>query len=179
MNRLIEKINNFNFDFQEIKLSVLKILMENNFPLQIGLTHTINAVTEEEKLYESVGSLYDSKTGLFKLKENEFTIFNEKYKNTILYEIYKSIPDLGRFRIMTMSGPSCYSVHRDLTKRYHYVLETNKNCYFLFPELKEFVHVPLDKNLYLVNTLQYHTFLNGSKERRIHLVFDDLSTLKN
>jgi hypothetical protein len=174
---LIEKLD-YKFDFDLIKADVLSILEEHNFITQIGLTHSSRIMTEDEKILESVGSIKDYETGKFKFKETDFVNFNERYKHTYLYEMYKSLPNLGRCRIMTMYGPKCYTFHRDMSKRYHYVIETNLNCLFLFPQRNAQYHIPADKTLYIVDTRYRHSFINGSRERRIHLVFDDLSTLQ-
>ena len=165
-----------NFDFDKIKADTLKIIEANPCLSQIGLTHSNAILTEQEKILESVGSILDE-TGSMRFKETDFVNFNDAYKDTSLYEMYTAIPNLGRFRIMIMDGPKCYTIHRDLTKRYHYVLETNANCIFLFPGLKLQFHLPADGILYKVDTTNKHTFVNGSKERRIHLVIDDISTL--
>jgi hypothetical protein len=174
---IIEQTN-FNFDFDKAKADVLRILEEHNFIPQIGLTHSPKSKTLEEKILESTGSIFDFENREFRFKETDFNIFNDAYKNTYLYEMYKTVPNIGRFRIMTMDGPKCYTLHRDLTKRDHYVIETNPDCLFLFSGVNKIIHIPCDHNLYLVDTRHKHTFVNGSKKRRIHLVMDDLSTLK-
>ena len=175
MTNIIQKLD-YIFDFEEIKRNVLSIIEEHNL-LQIGLTHSDKDLTEEEKIIDCVGSLYNYDTREFRNKETDFTQFNEKYKNTYLYEVYKNLPNIGRVRIMTMNGPSCYTIHRDLTKRYHYAIETNKDCLFLFPSKEQQFHIPCDRNMYLVDTRNKHTFVNGSRKRRIHLVLDDLTDL--
>ena len=174
-----KKLPEYNFDFDQIKKEVFSIIEEHNFIPQIGLTHSTKELTEDQKVLESTGSIFDFENKCFKFKETDFSIFNEKYRNTYLFEVYKSIPNLGRFRIMTMDGPKCYTLHKDLSKRYHYVIETNLNCLFLFPDQNQMFHIPCDKNLYLVDTRYRHTFVNGSRSRRIHLVMDDLSSLGN
>jgi len=176
---VIKKLPEYNFNFEEIKKDVLWILEKYNLP-QVGLTHSIKTITgsDEDRIRECTGSIIDYETNSYKFLETDFTEFNNDFKSTSLYEMYKSVPNIGRFRIMTMSGPKCYSIHRDLTKRYHYVIETNLDCLFLFPGIKQQIHIPRDGNLYLVDTRYKHTFVNGSKKRRIHLVMDDLSTLQ-
>jgi len=172
---IIKKLQSF--DFERIKTDTLSILERYSWP-QIGLTHSIKEMTAEEKLLESVGSIKDPDTGKFKFAETDFVVFNEEFKGTALYEMYQSLENIGRFRIMTMMGPVCYTIHNDLTRRYHYVIETNPDCIFLFPGLRQQFHIPCDQHLYLVDTRFRHTFVNGSRQRRIHLVLDDLSTLK-
>lgn len=170
---------NYEFDFDKVRNDVMVILEEHNFIPQIGLTHSIKAKTFEEKILESTGSIFDFDSKEYKFKETDFTIFNEAYKGTYLYEMYRAVPNIGRFRIMTMTGPMCYTSHRDLSKRYHFVIETNPECLFLFPGIKQMHHIPMDGSLYLVDTRYKHTFVNGSRQRRIHLVMDDLGSLLN
>jgi len=169
----------YRFDFEKAKADVLRILEEQNFISQIGLTHSDRELTEEQKILESTGSIFDYDNRNYKFKETDFTIFNERYKDTYLYEMYRAVPNIGRFRIMTMDGPKCYTLHRDLSKRYHYVIETNPDCLFLFPGVQQMFHIPEDSNLYIVDTRYKHTFVNGSRKRRIHIVMDDLSTLRS
>lgn len=174
---ILRKLTEYQFDFELAKEAAFKILAEHNFISQIGLTHSTKEMTEHEKILESTGSIFDRESKKFKFRETDFSVFNERYKDTYLYEMYKAIPNIGRFRIMTMDGPSCYTLHRDLTQRYHYVLQTNPDCLFLFPGKYSQFNIPADGHLYMVNTLFRHTFVNASNMRRIHLILDDISTL--
>lgn len=142
---------------------------------QLSLTHVVGA-SEHEKIYQATGTLYDFENKKYIFKETDFTEFNDMFKNTYLHDIYQTIENIGRFRIMVMNGPACYTLHRDYTKRYHMALKTNENCHFVFPTDNEIVHIPDDGNVHLVDTTHWHTFLNGSREQRIHLVMDDIST---
>jgi len=174
---LIKKLPEYKFDLESARTDVLSILKEHNFIPQIGLTHSEKAITDKDKILESTGSIYDFENGEHRFKETDFSIFNENYKNTYLYEMYKAVPNIGRFRIMMLDGPRCYTIHRDLSKRYHFVIDTNPDCLFLFPGVSQMIHIPADSHLYLLDTRYRHTFVNGSKLRRIHVVMDDLSSL--
>lgn len=176
MIEIVKKLEEYKFDFDKIKEETISLVEKYNLP-QIGLTHSTKDLTEEEKILESTGSIMDRETKVRKFNETDFTVFNEKFRNTSLYEIYRSIPNIGRFRIMTMAGPKCYTIHNDITQRYHYVIETNKDCLFLFPSIRQQFHIPADGNLYKVDTRYRHTFVNGSWGRRIHLVLDDIAPL--
>ena len=138
---------------------------------QIGLTHRPGA---KDKIFDSAGSLYNYESGEFDSKESDFTEFNSEFKGSYLHEIYETIGNIGRMRIMVMQGPGAYTIHRDVTTRYHLVLKTNPQCFFVFPDQNEQVHVPCDGSIYELDTKKYHTFLNGSGETRIHLVMDNL-----
>lgn len=175
---IIRKLPEYKFDFDRLKADTLAILGRYNIP-QIGLTHSIKTLhlSPQDKILESAGSIYDHNTDTYISDERDFTIFNEEFKSTSLYEMYQSIPSISRFRIMTMDGPVCYTFHKDLSMRYHYVIKTNPNNLFLFPDHKLFYHIPCDQRLYIVDTREKHSFINGGRIRRIHLVLNDLSSL--
>ena len=176
---LIETITDYNFDKIRLVKEVTDIMRTHKSANgQLCLTHSklAESVSTYHKMLEGTGSLYDFNKQEMRYKETDFTIFNSALKHTQLYEMYKSLPNIGRFRIMVMPGPRCYSIHRDVTKRYHFVLETNPQCFFLFPDDNEMVHVPDDGNIHLLDTIRPHTFINGSKQQRIHLVLDALDT---
>lgn len=176
MIEIVKKLEEYKIDFERIKSDTLSIVERYNIP-QIGLTHATKSLNEEEKILESTGSIMDMETKLRKFEETDFIIFNEIFKNTSLFDLYSMLPNIGRFRIMTMMGPNCYTIHKDITQRYHFVIETNRDCLFLFPSLKQQHHIPADGNLYKIDTRYKHTFVNGSRGRRIHLVLDDIAPL--
>lgn len=93
-----------------------------------------------------------------------YPIFSEiEYTNKIL-------KDLGvyRARVMKMSPKTCYSYHQDYTRRLHIPLITNDKCFFVIDD--EVIRYPADGNYYIANTKKFHTFVNASKEERIHIV---------
>ena len=98
--------------------------------------------------------------------ENEFNVLiypELEYTNSIITEL-----NMCRTRIMRMSRKSCYSYHCDPTKRIHIPLITNKNCFMVIED--EVFRYPADGNYYIVDTTKMHTFVNASKEERIHIV---------
>lgn len=171
----------FKFDLDLIRQDIEWI--RNRYPIheypQIGLKHSDTELSAEQKILEGVGSNYDITTGKYRYDERKFSIFNKEFESTYLYEIHKALPTIGRFRIMTMQGPSCYTFHRDLTRRYHIAVDTNPDCLFMFVDLQKAFHIPADGNVYLLDTRLRHTFLNGSKHTRTHLVLDDVSVVRN
>ena len=176
---LIETLAGYDFDKDTITSEVMHLLRTHDTANgQLCLTHSklAESVCTYHRLLEGTGSLYDFDKNEPRYREDDFVVFNRDFRKTHLYEMYSALPDIGRFRIMVMDGPQCYTIHRDYTKRYHYVLETNDNCFFLFPDDNEMIHVPADGNIHLLDTTKSHTFVNGSKQRRIHLVLDALGT---
>ena len=109
------------------------------------------------------------------LHENIFDIFDEQYTGSHLHDMFNQVPNIGRFRIMIMNPMSCYNLHVDPTKRYHFVIETNKSNFFVFPEDNESCHIPCDGNMYLIDTTKPHTFVNCGDTRRIHLVLSEFN----
>jgi hypothetical protein len=175
---ILKRLSSYKFDFERIKQDTLDIVAKYNLP-QIGLTHSLRTVNSPQidKILECTGSIYNYDDRKFTVDEKDFRIFNEEFKSTSLYEMFTTIRSIGRFRIMTMDGPGCYTFHRDQSMRYHYVIDTNPDCLFLFPDQASYFHIPCDQNLYIVDTRKKHSFINGSRTRRIHLVLNDLITL--
>lgn len=174
---LISKTS-FSFDLDLIKQDINWIRERYTleaFP-QVCLTHSESSLSNQEKIIEGTGSNYDTSTGKYRYDESIFSIFNKEFETTYLHEVYKKVPDIGRFRIMSMPGPSCYTFHKDLTKRYHIAVDTNPDCLFMFVDMKKNFHIPSDGSVYVLDTRFRHTFINGSKSIRTHLVMDDLST---
>jgi hypothetical protein len=99
------------------------------------------------------------------MKETDFNvpIFDIPYTNSILKEL-----KMYRTRVMNLKSKTCYSYHKDLSKRIHIPIQTNKDCFLIIDKKVE--HLPADGNYYVIDTTQYHTALNASWENRIHLV---------
>ncbi len=103
--------------------------------------------------------------------EHQFCKLQPALKDSIVAEYldWLGVP-VYRTRIMVSRPKSCYSIHRDYSPRLHLPLITNKQCYFIFKNPAEFIHMPADGQTYWVDTRADHTFMNGSIENRLHLV---------
>jgi len=99
------------------------------------------------------------------MKETDFNvpIFDIPYTNSIIKEL-----KMYRTRVMNLKSKTCYSYHKDLSKRIHIPIQTNKDCFLITDKKVE--HLPADGNYYVIDTTQYHTALNASREDRIHIV---------
>jgi hypothetical protein len=75
-----------------------------------------------------------------------------------------------RTRIMLMPPRQCYSIHADPTPRLHLPIVTNSQCWMIWPHSNKCYRMPVGK-LYSADTTKSHTFINGSEENRIHVVF--------
>ena len=67
-----------------------------------------------------------------------------------------------------MKPKTCYTYHKDYTKRIHIPIITNEKCMFIIDD--EVVRFPADGDYYLVDTTKMHTAINASFEDRIHIV---------
>ena len=85
------------------------------------------------------------------------------YINSIIKDL-----NLYRTRVMNMEPKTCYTLHRDWTKRIHIPVITNNNCFLIINN--EIKHYPADGNYYLTDTTQLHTAVNASRKNRIHIV---------
>lgn len=93
-----------------------------------------------------------------------YPIFSElTYTNQVLEQL-----NVYRARVMRMKPKTCYSYHRDYTRRLHIPLITNNKCFFIIDD--EVFRYPADGNFYIADTQKLHTFVNASFEERIHIV---------
>jgi len=73
-----------------------------------------------------------------------------------------------RTRMMRMKPKSCYTYHQDPTKRIHIPLITNESCFMVIED--KCYWYPADGNYYIADTTKLHTFVNASKEERVHII---------
>ncbi len=137
-------------DIQRI-LSEISILPDNE--AQISLQVSIDGQNGTGKLTTLQG------------RESDYDIlaYDIPYTNSV-------ITDLGmyRSRVMRMKPKTCYSYHRDATQRVHIPLVTNDKCFFVIDD--EIKRCPADGSHYLIDTRKLHTFVNASREERIHII---------
>ena len=122
---------------------------------------------------DGAGEHRDKKDRVIK-NSSEFTILNEIYEGTVFANMIQDVNG-QRARIMHMNDYTAYSVHKDMTPRYHLALITNPNAYFIFPTLNQIMHIPADGCLYEVNTTILHSFVNCGPDRT-HLVISKRSS---
>jgi hypothetical protein len=103
--------------------------------------------------------------------EHSFNKIQPSLKGTAIdnYLKWLGVP-VYRTRIMMAKEKGCYSIHRDYSPRLHLPLVTNPQCNFLFTDPLQMFHMPADGTTTWVDTKKYHTFMNGSTEKRLHLV---------
>lgn len=104
--------------------------------------------------------------------DSDFTEVQAELRDSYLGEVFDRLPFHPiRTRIMALDPKHCYSVHRDMTPRYHLAVTTSEHARFVFVEHDKVVNIPADGNLYYVDTRQLHSAFNGGDDMRIHIVF--------
>ena len=103
--------------------------------------------------------------------EHSFCYLQPSLKGTAIEDYFKwlEIP-VYRARIMLAKEKGCYSIHQDYSPRLHLPLVTNSQCNFLLTDPLQMFHLPADGTTTWVDTRRSHTFMNGSTEKRLHLV---------
>jgi hypothetical protein len=101
--------------------------------------------------------------------EKKYKFINPSLKNTYLHEII-SRHNAYRTRILKLNPRSCYSIHSDISARIHIPIETNDQCWMIWPTISFCVKLQ-EGYAYWTDTRKPHTYLNGDKNLvRIHLV---------
>ena len=96
-------------------------------------------------------------------KDFDKPIFDMPYINSLIKDL-----KMYRTRVMNLKSKTCYTYHRDYSKRLHIPIITNENCFIIID--KEVNHYPADGSCYIIDTTKFHTALNASREDRIHIV---------
>lgn len=112
-------------------------------------------------------NVWTSGTGPGDGTDLEYKQLNSFYENSIFEKLIQKF-NLYRTRLMLVEPWSCYSMHCDTTPRIHIPIITNPNSYFVFKE-GLIQHLPTGY-AYWVDTMKTHTFMNCSREYRVHLM---------
>jgi len=110
---------------------------------------------------------WTSANGRSRGQELSYGNLNIFFKNTAFEKIIIDY-NLKRTRLMWSNPMSCYSMHKDSTPRIHIPLITHPECYFVFKQ-GIIQHMPVGQ-VYWVNTVEPHTFINCSEVPRLHIV---------
>jgi len=99
--------------------------------------------------------------------QKDYTLYNDEYEHTLIKGVLQKY-NCFRSRLLTRHSGTCYQWHNDDDYlRIHIPIISDHGNWFAFEEgLKR-----LDPGyVYLVNTTVDHSFFNGSKTDRIHVV---------
>ncbi len=106
---------------------------------------------------------YATRGGSF---QKDYTLYNEEYESTIIKDILQGY-NCFRSRALTRSSGTCYKWHNDEDHRIHIPIVSDEGNWFAF---EEGLYRLEPGYVYLVNTTVKHSFFNGSKTDRIHIV---------
>lgn len=155
----------YRVDVQRLSVECMKLVKDVGFKDGVNQIGLVNPVGFEKDYKFSTGKLAAG------YKENDFTEFHPDHAESYLQKVFAESPyKLGRFRIMMMAPRACYSIHYDHGPRLHIPLITNPQAMMLFPEHKEYLHMPANSYTWWVDTTVPHSAMNGGTTPRYHLV---------
>ena len=142
-------------------IDIERILLELELLPEYDTQISLQTVEGETDHNYGTGKL----TSISNHAEEDFIVplFDMPYTNAILKDL-----NMYRARVMRLKSKTCYSYHKDPTKRIHIPLVTNENCFMIIDD-KVHRH-PADNNYYLIDTTKMHTAVNASWEDRIHII---------
>lgn len=158
MDRLLKKIDIVD-KFEQLRSEVLEIIKNVNLD-QIMCQSTV----DNPDCWTTGAGRVDRSN----VDERSFCVINSALKGSIL-EYYIQKYNGYRTRIMIMPPRHCYSVHPDPTPRIHIPIITNKQAWMIWPYNNQ-CHQLGQGEIFWADTRKYHTFINGSTEKRIHIV---------
>ena len=176
------------FDYNKIlsefnDMSLEKMLLDNERQIAVQCREETPA---DKQLTESCGSLiYDwdnyypekdytnSGPQIRKqiLKEKDFNVTCDIFKGTYIGEVVDELKEkynVHRGRFMLSNWKTCLTLHKDLSRRIHLPIITDKNCIMIIDNTV--YRLPFG-GTYLTDTRKEHTAVNASKILRTHLVF--------
>lgn len=164
---------NFDIDVTRLTTDTLKVL--EKYPFNNHNQICFQNTSDNFDVYQGTGDSRLDHCPMYGLEEKDFTFFNPAFANTVFEEIWNTFPfKMGRMRLMKVPAKKCYWMHNDPGMvRYHFAVITNQDCFILYRDHTH-VHIPADGICYKMNTDEYHTAVNASREDRIHLVISGL-----
>jgi Aspartyl/Asparaginyl beta-hydroxylase len=149
------------------------------FKLQQYLSKTdhqicLNGIDQTSTWRDGVGKLLDRYPEYQRSMdiEKRFTQWLPEFNMTYARHVYDTLSQrwhLGRMRLMEIRPKTCYTWHKDVSRRLHIAINTDHTRCGLI--IEDTVHrIPADGNVYLADTTKYHTAYNAMEHSRYHLV---------
>jgi len=166
---------NIHFDVEALKEaydSAVEILgFSGEFSNCISLTHPGSGNADTRGIFWMRDNNYKEIQIEKIVNEEAYRVFEPLLMQTYFKNIYDVLSQhytLGRVRILKMGSRSTLSYHRDPENRLHIPIITNPGALMIVNN--EAYHMRADGSVYYMNTVDYHTALNGGNNPRIHLV---------
>lgn len=134
----------------------------------------LNAIDGNSTWRDGVGKLLERYPQYKKSMdvERQFTHWLPEFNDLYAKHVYDTLSQrwhLGRMRMMEVRAKTCYTWHKDVSRRLHVAIDTDPaKCGLI---IEDTVHrIPADGNVYLADTTKYHTAFNAMERSRYHLV---------
>ena len=172
MTRVVEKLlYEFNISLLMKDVTWLK---DNNYLNQKDHQVCFTGIDINSNWRDGVGKLldrypqYEKSMDVEKQFVNWLPEFNDLYIKHV-YDVLHNKWNIGRFRLMEILPKTCYSWHKDVSKRLHVPIYTDHTKCGLIIEDTVY-RMPADGNAYLADTTLYHTAFNAMDHSRYHVV---------
>jgi hypothetical protein len=166
---------NIHFDIKSLQkaydVAVEDIGFKGDLVNCISLIHPEGGEISKRGIFWTRDENYDEIQVERHVNEEAYRIFEPLLMNTYFKNIYDVLSKhykLGRVRILKLNSRTSLSYHRDPEARLHIPIITNPGALMIVD--KEAFHMEADGSVYYVDTMKYHTALNGGERERIHIV---------
>lgn len=102
------------------------------------------------------------------LLSGDYTLIDE-IVNTPLGNFLDSLGDIGEARLLMLESGESYTAHTDPDDRIHLVITTNPYCYIIDIDTEKMYHLPVDGQVWYMDTGVRHVASNFGGKSRIHL----------
>jgi hypothetical protein len=93
----------------------------------------------------------------------------EEFVGTPLGNVLNSIENIGQARLLSLDSAESYTAHADPDDRIHLAITTNPHCYLIDLDNNKMFHLPVDGQLWHMDTGTTHVAANFGARSRIHL----------
>jgi len=137
------------------------------------MLHQTNKKFPIQSIIDQVLSLeFDKRLAL---NETRGTVFNGPYVTkpefvgTPLGDLLANLDNVGEARLMRLRPEECYMAHSDPDDRLHLAITTNPYCYLIDLDENKMYHLPVNGEVWLMDTGPRHVAVNFGSRDRIHL----------
>lgn len=124
----------------------------------IDQVNTLDYDGKREYLNETSGNILSGKY-----------VVKQEYINTPLGNLLESLGDIGEARLLKLSTAESYTAHTDPDDRIHLAIKTTPHSYLIDLEHLQMYHLPVDGQLWMMDTGIEHVASNFDSGERIHL----------
>jgi hypothetical protein len=93
----------------------------------------------------------------------------DEFKNTPIGNVLEELHPIGEARLLRLESGETYTAHADPDDRYHLALITNPFCYLVNFDDQQLYHLPVDGQLWHMDTGKLHVAANFGGTDRVHL----------